>query len=78
MRDKGELPTGKKVGGKAEFFIGAADMPIDPPAGWEPKSLKAKIAAGCEFAQTQFCMDAGGGAPLHGAARRARRQRCRC
>ena len=34
-------------------------MPIDPPAGWEPKSLKAKIAAGCEFVQTQFCMDAG-------------------
>src|ERR1044071_1073575 len=59
MRDKGELPTGKKVGGKAEFFIAAADVPIDPPADWEPKSLKGKIAAGCEFVQTQFCMDAG-------------------
>ena len=59
MRDKGELPTGKKVAGKADFFIAAADVPIDPPAGWEPKSLKAKIAAGCEFVQTQFCMDAG-------------------
>ena len=34
-------------------------MPIDPPPGWEPKSLKAKIAAGCEFVQTQFCMDVG-------------------
>ena len=32
-------------------------MPIDPPAGWEPKSLKDKIAAGAQFAQTQFCMD---------------------
>jgi methylenetetrahydrofolate reductase (NADPH) len=59
MRDKGELPTGRKVGGKAEFFIAAADVPIDPPAGWEPKNLKAKLAAGCEFVQTQFCMDAG-------------------
>src|SRR5258707_3191500 len=59
MRDKGELPTGRKVGGKAQFFIAAADVPIDPPAGWEPRSLKAKIAAGCEFVQTQFCMDAG-------------------
>jgi methylenetetrahydrofolate reductase (NADPH) len=57
MRDKNELPHGRKLGGKAAFYIGAADMPIDPPAGWEPKSLKAKIAAGCEFAQTQFCMD---------------------
>jgi methylenetetrahydrofolate reductase (NADPH) len=59
MRDRGELPTGRKVGGKAEFFIAAADVPIDPPAGWEPKSLKGKIEAGCEFVQTQFCMDAG-------------------
>ena len=59
MRDKGELPTGRKVGGKADFFIAAADVPIDPPAGWVPKSLKSKIDAGCEFVQTQFCMDAG-------------------
>ncbi len=59
MRDKGELPTGRKVGGKADFFIAAADVPIDPPAGWAPKSLKSKIDAGCEFVQTQFCMDAG-------------------
>jgi methylenetetrahydrofolate reductase (NADPH) len=59
MRDKGELPTGRKVGGRAEFFIAAADVPVDPKPGWEPKSLKEKIAAGCEFVQTQFCMDAG-------------------
>jgi methylenetetrahydrofolate reductase (NADPH) len=59
LRDRGELPTGRKVGGKADFFIAAADVPIDPPAGWEPKSLRGKIAAGCEFVQTQFCMDAG-------------------
>jgi methylenetetrahydrofolate reductase (NADPH) len=59
IRDRGELPSGRKVSGKAEFFIGAADVPIDPPPGWVPKSLKDKIAAGSEFAQTQFCMDAG-------------------
>jgi methylenetetrahydrofolate reductase (NADPH) len=59
LRDKGELPNGRKVDGRAKFFVGAADAPIDPPAGWEPKGLKAKIAAGCAFAQTQFCMDAG-------------------
>ena len=33
LRDEGKLPTGRKVAGKAPFFIGAADMPIDPPAG---------------------------------------------
>ena len=27
-------------------------------AGWTPKRLKDKIAAGAQFAQTQFCMDA--------------------
>jgi methylenetetrahydrofolate reductase (NADPH) len=55
----GELPTGKKVSGKADFFIAAADVPVEPAAGWEPKGLKAKIEAGCEFVQTQFSMDAG-------------------
>ena len=58
LRDEGTLPTGRKVEGKADFFIGAADMPIDPPAGWQPKSLLAKLEAGAQFAQTQFCMDA--------------------
>jgi methylenetetrahydrofolate reductase (NADPH) len=57
IRDRGELPQGRKVTGKASFFIGAADLPIDPPAGWKPKSLTDKIAAGAQFAQTQFCMD---------------------
>ena len=57
IRDRGELPSHRKVTGKANFFIGAADMPIDPPAGWAPKGLRDKIAAGAQFAQTQFCMD---------------------
>ena len=39
LRDEGTLPTGRKVSGKAAFFIGAADMPIDPPAGWQPNAL---------------------------------------
>jgi methylenetetrahydrofolate reductase (NADPH) len=59
LRDTGELPSGRKVAGKAEFFLGGADSPIDPPAGWEPKGLAAKIDAGAQFVQTQFCMDAG-------------------
>jgi methylenetetrahydrofolate reductase (NADPH) len=58
LRDDGMLPTGRKVGGHADFFIGAADMPIDPPHGWQPDALLAKIKSGAQFAQTQFCMDA--------------------
>jgi methylenetetrahydrofolate reductase (NADPH) len=57
MRDEGELPAGRKIGGRCEFFLGAADTPVDPPSGWEPASLKAKAAAGAQFVQTQFCMD---------------------
>ena len=58
LRDEGALPTGRKVGGHADFFIGAADMPIDPPVGWQPNALLAKVKSGAEFVQTQFCMDA--------------------
>jgi len=59
MRDRGELPTGRKIAGQASFFLGAADMPIDPSPGWEPTKLAGKIKAGAQFAQTQFCMDQG-------------------
>jgi methylenetetrahydrofolate reductase (NADPH) len=59
LRDRGELPSGRKVAGQASFFLGAADVPIDPPPSWRPDKLAAKIAAGAEFVQTQFCMDTG-------------------
>jgi methylenetetrahydrofolate reductase (NADPH) len=59
LRDAGELPTGRKVSGRIDFFLGSADNPIDPPPGWQPTGLQAKVAAGAQFVQTQFCMDAG-------------------
>jgi methylenetetrahydrofolate reductase (NADPH) len=58
MRDDGTLPTGRKVAGNPAFFLGAADVPIDPPAGWQPNTLLGKIKSGAQFVQTQFCMDA--------------------
>lgn len=57
LRDAGELPSGRKITGHADFFLGGADNPVDPPPGWEPKALQAKIGAGAQFVQTQFCMD---------------------
>ncbi|MPZ55057.1 MAG: methylenetetrahydrofolate reductase [Rhizobiales bacterium] len=59
MRDRGELPSGRKISGALAFFLGAADLPVDPKPDWKPDALKKKIAAGAQFAQTQFCMDAG-------------------
>jgi methylenetetrahydrofolate reductase (NADPH) len=57
IRDHGTLPSGREVGEPAPFFIGAADMPFDPPPGWKPDRLRAKLDAGAEFVQTQICMD---------------------
>ena len=54
----GRLPHGPEVAGPTPFFIGAADVPIDPPPGWQPDALRAKVKAGAQFVQTQFCMDA--------------------
>src|SRR5262245_50892842 len=59
IRDRGELPSGRKVSGSARFFIGAADLPIDPPPDWRPDGLRRKVEAGAQFVQTQFCMDGG-------------------
>ena len=59
MRTQGKLPSGTPVDGKMPLVLGAADLPIDPPPGWEPKGLRAKVEAGADFVQTQFCMDTG-------------------
>jgi methylenetetrahydrofolate reductase (NADPH) len=58
MRAENALPTGTKIEGPPlRLVLGAADVPLDPPPGWQPKSLQAKVAAGADFVQTQFCMD---------------------
>jgi methylenetetrahydrofolate reductase (NADH) len=59
MRRNGKLPSGTAIEGKFNIVIGAADLPVDPEPGWEPKGLAAKVAAGADFVQTQFCMDLG-------------------
>jgi methylenetetrahydrofolate reductase (NADPH) len=57
LRDDGTLPSGRPVAPRPRLFIGAADSPLDPPAGWQPTGLAAKLAAGADFVQTQFCFD---------------------
>jgi methylenetetrahydrofolate reductase (NADPH) len=59
MRAEHRLPTGTEIKGRLDFVIGAADVPVDPPADWSPKGLLAKAEAGADFVQTQFCMDVG-------------------
>ena len=57
LRDDGTLGSGRAVTGRPRFFIGAADLPLDPPPDWQPKALVAKIDAGADFVQTQYCFD---------------------
>jgi methylenetetrahydrofolate reductase (NADPH) len=59
MRTDHKLPSGTAIAGKLDLVLGAADVPVDPPPEWDAKGLKAKAAAGADFVQTQFCMDAG-------------------
>ena len=57
MRDAGKVPSGRDLGSRPAFHIGAADVPFDAPPDWKPSALQAKIEAGAEFLQTQFCFE---------------------
>jgi methylenetetrahydrofolate reductase (NADPH) len=59
LRDEGKLPSGRVIDPPPRLFIGAADSPRDPGADFNTKGLEAKIAAGCDFFQTQFVYDLG-------------------
>jgi len=59
MRTEGRLPSGMEIKGQVKLVLGAAELPVDPPADWRPDGLKAKLEAGADFIQTQFCMDSG-------------------
>lgn len=57
MRDKGTLPSGRAIDSPPRFFLGAADVPRRPDEKWSSVGLQKKIAAGANFAQTQFGFD---------------------
>ncbi|HMH19433.1 MAG TPA: methylenetetrahydrofolate reductase [Burkholderiales bacterium] len=58
MRSEHRLPSGTEIKGVVKLVLGAAELPVDPPADWRPNGLIAKLEAGADFIQTQFCMDA--------------------
>ena len=59
MRREHKLLPGTEIKGEFDLFLGAADLPADPPPGWNAKGLKGKLDSGADFIQTQFCMDIG-------------------
>lgn len=42
---------------RPQFFMGAADTPLDPPIDWRPEGMMVKADAGAAFVQTQLCFD---------------------
>jgi 5,10-methylenetetrahydrofolate reductase len=57
MRDEGKFLSGRKITSPPHLFIGAAANPFAPPIDFRPLRLAKKIAAGAQFAQTQYCFD---------------------
>lgn len=56
LRD-GAFPGGRAVAPPPRLFIGAADAPRPLLDDWKPDGLLAKIEAGADFFQTQYCFD---------------------
>ncbi|MGD9537646.1 MAG: methylenetetrahydrofolate reductase [Alphaproteobacteria bacterium] len=57
MRDAGELPSGRKLEAPPRLMIGGAAAPAEPKPGFEAPDIKAKLEAGADFIQTQFCFE---------------------
>lgn len=57
MRDDGTLASGRKIGKSPDFFLGATANPFMPPFSERVTNLEAKVDAGAQFIQTQFCFD---------------------
>lgn len=60
MRDHGRLLSGQAVRPAPRWMIGAVENPFAPPVGFRAKRLGKKVAAGAEFAQTQYVFDLDG------------------
>lgn len=57
MRDEGVLMSGKPVTARPGWLIGTVENPFAPPAEFRARRLAKKVAAGAEFAQTQYVFD---------------------
>ncbi len=59
MRDQAELPSGRKLEAPPDLLIGGAAAPSEPAPGFAAGDIGAKLGAGVDFIQTQFCFDLG-------------------
>jgi methylenetetrahydrofolate reductase (NADPH) len=57
LRDTGMLMSGATVSARPHWLIGTVENPFAPPLSIRADRLAKKVAAGAEFAQTQFVFD---------------------
>ncbi|GAY11929.1 methylenetetrahydrofolate reductase [Pseudonocardia sp. N23] len=57
LRDQGFLVSGREVGTRPGWLVGAVENPFAPPRSFRARRLAKKVAAGAEFCQTQYVFD---------------------
>lgn len=57
LRDEGVLASGRAVSRRPGWLIGAVENPFAPPRAFRARRLAKKVAAGADFAQTQYVFD---------------------
>ena len=57
LRDDGVLMSGDKIATPPRWLIGTVENPFAPPLSLRADRLAKKVAAGAEFAQTQYVFD---------------------
>jgi len=57
MSEKAATLSGSESIFAPGFFLGAADAPFEVADDWTPDRLQAKVDAGAQFVQTQYCFD---------------------
>lgn len=60
LRDEGVMISGREIGRRPGWLIGAVENPFAPPREFRARRLAKKVAAGAEFAQTQYVLDVEG------------------
>jgi 5,10-methylenetetrahydrofolate reductase len=57
MCDEGVFPSGRAITPPPRLLLGAATSPEDPKPDFDGRDIRAKLAAGADFFQTQFCFE---------------------
>lgn len=57
LRDDGVLMSGRELSRRPSWLVGAVENPFAPPREFRARRLAKKVAAGADFAQSQYVFD---------------------